>query len=108
MAVFVVVLVAVLGIAYGFIAYRSFTLEYAFMVNFVVAAVMIAGGLLLPAVPKRLVDKLRSKQLFEYKMHMEYMEERAKRQVEGYHVMWIGFASGAITGLVEILLWAFL
>jgi len=105
MAIFIILVTSVIGIAYGLVLERSFTLGYAFSANFVVAALLIASGLLYPVIPKRLTDKLRSKQLFEYKMHMEYMQERATRQEEGYRIMWIGIAVAMIAGLIEILLW---
>jgi len=105
MALFIVVLTTIVSIIAGFILKRSFTLEYAFSANFAIAALLIAVGLLFPVVPRRLVEKFRSRQLFEYKMHMEYMEERATKQEEGYNIMWIGIASGLIAGFIEILIW---
>ena len=107
MASIIVMMTTVIGIIAGFIIKRTFTLEYAFAANFAIAALLIAVGLLFPAVPKRLVEKFKSRQLFEYKMHMEYMEERATKQEEGYNIMWIGIASGLIAGFIEILVWLF-
>ena len=105
MASVVVLIAAIPGIIYGFIAHGSFIPDYAFTANFIAAAILIAGGLLYPYIPNRVLKSIKSNQLFEYKMHMEYMEERAKKRMEGYHIMWTGFATALIAGLIEILIW---
>ena len=105
LACLIIVAVTVLGIAYGFIVERSFTLEYAFFANFIVAALIIAVGFLLPAAPDRFVNKLRSRQLVEYTMHKDYMESRQRKQKEGHRIMAVGIAAGVITGLLEALVW---
>jgi len=107
MASIVVIISAVIGIISGLIIKRTFTLEYAFNLSFTLAALMIAAGLLYPLIPKRFIEKVKSMQLFEYKMHMEYMQERSKKQEEGFHIMWIGITTGLIAGLIEILIWLF-
>ena len=101
----IVIVTAVIGVIYGLIVRGNFTLEYAFAANFIVAAVVIAAGLLYPIIPKRFIEKIKSAQLFEYKMHMEYMEERARKQEEGFHIMWIGISVALIAGFIEILIW---
>jgi len=107
LASIIVIFVTAPGIAYGLIVHKYFTMIYAFRAGIAVSAVLIAGGLLFPLIPNRIADKFRSRQFFEYKMHMEYMQDRAKKQEEGFQVLWIGIAAGSITGLIEIFVWLF-
>jgi len=104
-ALAIAAIVTVCSIIYGLIAQRRFTIEYVFIANFAVSAVLIAAGLLLPLAPNRFVDKLRNRQLVESTMHKDFMESRAKKQKQGYGIMWIGLASGMIAGLIEVIIW---
>ena len=104
----IVVVVAICGIIFGLITVGHFTLNYAFTANFIVAAVMITAGLLLPLAPNRVVDKLRNRQLVEYYMHSDFMRTRASKQKQGYRIMWVGLSCAAITGVLEIVIWLIL
>ena len=104
-ALVVVSIVTVCGIIFGLVARGRFTVEYVFMANFIVAAVIIAAGLLLPATPNRVVDKLRNRQLVEYTMHEDFMQSRAAKERQGYKILWVGISCAAITGIAEIVIW---
>jgi hypothetical protein len=105
-ALIVILIVTFLSIVYGLIADGRLTIRYAFLPNFVVAAVLIAAGLLLPTAPNRVISKFKSRQLVEYGMFKQYMDSRAEKQLSGRRIMWYGIAVAAITGSVEIILWA--
>ena len=104
----IVAVVAICGIIFGFISDGHFTLEYAFAANFIVAAVMVTTGLILPLAPNRVVDKLRNRQLVEYYMHSDFMSSRASKQKQGYKIMWVGLSSAVITGALELVIWLIL
>jgi len=104
-SIFIIAVVTVISVVYGLVADGRFTIEYVFVPNYVVAAVLIAGGLLFPAAPNRFVDKIRSRQLADYNMHKDYMDSRAQKQKQGFKILWVGIASASITGIVEIIIW---
>lgn len=99
-------IVTAIGVIYAFAVHRQFTLRYAFMANFIVAGVLMATGLLLPATPKSMVKKLRNQsQLADSTMHRDYMETRSEMQKKGHQILWIGLTVGLVAGLVEVMLW---
>jgi len=109
----IVLVVAALGIGFGFITQRQFVLSYAFVPNFIVAAIIIATGIIGPPKSKGLMDFIRIKasqytNIVTEETYTDHMEERKQRRLKGRAIMWVGIACALITGGIEILLWLIL
>jgi len=112
-AAVIVLVVAALGIAFGFIAQRQFVLNYAFVPNFIVSAIIIATGLIGPPTSKSLMDFIRIKAyqhsaIVTDETYPDRMEERKQKRLKGRKILWVGIACALLTGGIEILLWLLL
>ena len=106
----IVLIVAVLGIVFGFLTQKQFVLRYAFIPNFVVSAVIIAAGIIGPPVSKSVMDfiRIKAKQhtaIITDETYTDYMEERMQKRLKGREILWIGIICALLTGSIEILLW---
>ena len=109
----IVLVVAALGIVFGFIIQRQFVLSYAFVPNFIVSAIIIATGIIGPPKSKGLMDFIRTKasqytNLVTEETYTDYMEERKQKRKKGREILWVGLTCALITGIIEILLWLLL
>jgi len=101
----IIAIITVLGVIYGLIVERMFTLEYAFQANFFVAAIIIGTGIIIFFLPDYLIRMsgrlLDSQGIFSKRG----LEVREKRKASGYAILWIGIFNGIIVGMVEIVIW---
>jgi len=109
----IVLIVAALGIGFGFLTQRQLILNYAFYPNFVVSAIIIATGIIGPPMSRSVMDFIRNK-ASQYtatvtdETYTDYMEERKQKRKRGREFLWIGIACALLTGSIEILLWKIL
>ena len=109
----IVLIVAALGIGFGFLTQRQLILNYAFFPNFVVSAIIIATGIIGPPMSRSVMDFIRNK-ASQYtatvtdETYTDYMEERKQKRKRGREFLWIGIACALLTGSIEILLWKIL
>jgi len=106
----IVLIVAALGIGFGFLTQRQLVLSYAFVPNFIVAAIIIAAGIIGPPKSNGLMNFIRIKarqytDLVTEETYTDHMEERKQRRMKGRAIMWVGITCALITGGIEILLW---
>jgi len=106
----IVLIVAALGIAFGFLTQRQFVLSYAFIPNFIVSAIIIATGIIGPPVSKGVMHFIRIKAnqhtaVVTDETYTDYMEERKQKRLRGREILWIGITCALLTGGIEILLW---
>jgi len=109
----IVLIVAALGIGFGFLTQRQFVLNYAFLPNFVVSAIIIATGIAGPPISRGVMDFIRRKAnqhtaVVTDETYTDYMEERKQKRLKGREILWIGITCALITGGIEILLWLIL
>ena len=98
-------IIAVIGVIYGLIVKRTFTLEYAFQANFFIGAIIIGTGIIIFFLPDYLVRM--SSRLIESQgiFSKRGLEVREKRKTSGYATLWIGIFNMIIVGMVEIVMW---
>ena len=103
MSVRLVAIVAVLGIAYGFITMGVFTYTYAFTANFWVGVTILTGGLLILITPTFLL--MRKSRLIDHTTYAQrFMEERERKRVRAYELICIGICNISITGAVQLII----
>ena len=112
-AAVIILIVAALGIGFGFITQRQLVLSYAFVPNFVVSALIIATGIIGPPVSRSVMDFIRIKakqhtSVVTEETYTDYMEERIQKRMKGRELLWLGITCALITGGIEILLWLIL
>jgi len=95
----IVLVVAALGIGFGFLTQRQLVLNYAFFPNFVVSAIIIATGIIGPPVSRGVMDfiRIKAKQHSDTvtdETYTDYMEERIQKRLKGRVILWIGIACG--------------
>jgi len=106
----IVLVVAALGIGFGFLTQRQLVLSYAFVPNFIASAIIIATGIIGPPVSKSLMDFIRIKAKqhtakVTNETYTDYMEERMQKRMRGREILWVGITCALLTGGIEILLW---
>ena len=106
----IVLVVAALGIGFGFLTQGRFVLRYAFIPNFVVSAIIIATGIIGPPVSRSVMDfiRIKAKQYTDKvtnETYTDYMEERIEKRRKGRGILWVGITCALLTGGIEILLW---
>ena len=109
-AAVIVLIVAALGIAFGFITQRQFVLSYAFTPNFIISAFIIAAGIIGPPASKGVMDfiRIKAKQhsaIVTDETYTDYMEARKQRRSRGREFLWVGITCALLTGIIEIILW---
>ena len=109
----IVLIVAALGIGFGFISQNQFVLSYAFVPNFIVSALIIAIGIAGPPMSKGVMDFIRTgagrhSAVVTDETYTDYMEERKQKRLKGREFFWIGISCALLTGGIEILLWLIL
>ena len=109
-AAVIVLIVAALGIGFGFLTQRQLILNYAFYPNFVISAIIIATGIIGPPKSKTVMDFIRTKAkqhtaIVTDETYTDYMEERKQKRKKGREILWIGITCALLTGGIEILLW---
>jgi len=112
-AAVIVLIVAALGIGFGFLTQRQLILNYAFYPNFIVSAIIIATGIIGPPKSKTVMDFFRTKAaqhtaIVTDETYTDYMEERTQKRKKGREILWTGITCALITGSIEILLWKIL
>jgi len=112
-AAVIVLIVAAIGIGFGFITQGQLVLNYAFFPNFVVSAIIIATGIIGPPVSKSVMDfiRIKAKQhtaVVTDETYTDYMEERIQKRLKGREILWLGITCAILTGSIEILLWLIL
>ena len=105
MSAFLVAVISALSIAYGFITLRAFTLAFAFIANFAVGAVIILAGFALLLTPTFLLNSVRKSNLIDHTTGQRLWEEREKKRVRAYELMYIGMSNISITAVVQLALW---
>ena len=106
----IVLIVAALGIGFGFLTQRQLVLSYAFVPNFIVSAIIIATGIIGPPVSRGVIDFVRKKAnqhtaVVTDETYTDYMEERIQKRLKGREILWLGITCALLTGGIEILLW---
>jgi len=109
-AAVIVLIVAALGIGFGFLTQRQLVLNYAFVPNFIVSAIIIATGIIGPPKSKSVMDFIRVKAaqhtaIVTDETYTDYMEERKQKRKKGREILWIGITCALLAGGIEILLW---
>lgn len=109
----IVLIVAAIGIGFGFLTQRQFVLRYAFYPNFVVSAIIIATGIIGAPTGQGLMGFIRQKAaqfsaVVTDETYTDYMEERKNKRLQGREILWVGIAAALMTGGVEILVWLLL
>ena len=94
----VVLVVSILGIAYGLITTGGFVLSYLFIPNFAVGAFIITLGLIMYMLPAR----LRNKKLVDHSNYaQEIMAAREVKRVKAYDNIYTGIAIILIAAVLE-------
>ena len=106
MSVRIIAIVAVIGIAYGLMATGAFTLKYAFTANFWVGITIFLGGLLVLITPTALLIK-KSRLIDHTTYSQKFMEERDRKRVQAYELIYIGLCIILITGAIQLVVWLF-
>ena len=104
MSVRIVAIVATIGIVYGLIAMRVFTVTYAFAANFWVGIIIFVGGLLVLITPTFLLIK-KSRLIDHTTYGQKFMEERDRKRSRACELICIGMGNILITGTVQIIVW---
>ena len=100
----IVGIVAALGIIYGFVTNGAFTLNYAFIANFWVGAVILLGGLAILITPTFLL--LRKSRLIDHTTYgTRFMEERDRKRDRSFELIYTGVCNISITGAVQLIVW---
>ena len=110
LAAAIVLIVAALGIGFGFLTQGRFVMSYAFVPNFIVSAIIIATGIIGPPVSRSVMDfiRIKAKQYTDKvteETYTDYMEERMEKRRKGRGILWVGITCALLTGGIEILLW---
>jgi len=113
LAAAIVLVVAALGVGFGFLTQRQFVLSYAFIPNFVVSALIIAVGIIGPPVSRGVMDFIRIKAnqhtaIVTDETYTDHMEERKQKRLKGREFLWVGITCALLTGGIEIVLWLIL
>ena len=98
-----ILLVAALSIVYGFIAHRMFTVRYIFDANYLIAAVLIAIGIVTMFLPSVLVTKIGS-YLDRFNLVQRSFDNRDNRQRNARVLLWIGIYNMVFAGLIQLVL----
>ena len=107
MSVRLVAIIAGLGIAYSFTVSGTFTFTYAFRANFWMGVTILIGGLLVFFTPTALLvnKKMKKSRLIDHTTYSErFMEERERKRVRAYELIYIGICNITITGALQLLL----
>ena len=98
-----IVIIAILSIVYGFVAHRSFTLQYVFNANFAVGFIALIAGIVIMFLPSTIFFKdNKSIDRFNYVEHS--FESREKRQQIARMILWLGLFIMVLAGLIQLLL----
>ena len=109
----IILIVAALGIGFGFLTQRQFVLNYAFFPNFIVSAIIIAAGIIGPPKSRGALDfiRIKAKQYSDVitdETYTDHMEERKQKRLKGREILWVGITCALLTGGIEILIWLIL
>ena len=96
-----------IGIAYGFFTAGAFTLTYAFKANFWVGVTILLGGLIKFITPTALLIK-KSRLIDHSTYGQSFMEERERKRIQAYELIFIGLCSIMITGTLQLAVWLIL
>ena len=109
MALVIIAIVTVISVIFGLISDGSFRLSRIFRWNFIVAALICAGGLVIQFLPFGLMTKIKTSKLIDHSNVVEVsMDEREKKRKKGLEVLFIGLTAFLITGVLEIVFWSLL
>jgi flagellar basal body-associated protein FliL len=98
-----IVAVAVLSIIYGLIAHGVFTMRYVFEANFLVAILLITGGVVVMFLPSSFM--LRKDRLVDGSTFIERaFEDRENRQQKARVVLWVGLLNLFFAGMIQLIL----
>ena len=93
---------AVVSIPYGFFEARRFTLEFVFVVNFFIAAIILIAAILLIFFP---VFLKRDKLIDHSTIAGRYSEARAKKLKIAHEMLYVGLLYGVFTAVFELVVW---
>ena len=98
-----VVACAVIGIIYGLISTRIFTLQYVFSAVFVAGAVVILIGVVAALVPIR--PKMKDSNLIDHSNYAEItMERREKKRKTSHFLIYLGISITMIAAVIQWIL----
>ena len=98
----IVVIVGVLSPLYPLIAYGRMMPYYIFSANLIVAAVLVAGGLIVLILPVKLSET--EKRLLDHSTYVERMgDARERKRGRAHQMLYVGLLAGGITMIVELL-----
>lgn len=98
-----ILLIAALGVVYGFIAHRFFTLRYIFNANFLFAAVLMLVSIVIMFLPSVVFTKIGNV-LDRFSYLERSFDNRESRQRKARVVLWLGLYNMIFAGLIQILL----
>ena len=96
-----IIAIALISTVIGSVAAGWFTLRYIFTVNFLVAVIIIASGVILqflPVLPKR------SKLIDQTTLAEFYRDERDKKSRKSHELIYLGLCNLLLTGTIQLLL----
>jgi len=98
----ITVVVGALSPFYALIAHGRMASYYIFTANLLVAAFLVAAGLVVLVFPARLSES--EKRLLDHSTYAERMGDiRERKRERAYHLLYIGLLAGGITMLAELL-----
>jgi len=98
-----IIVVALIGLVYGFLVHGSFTLRYVFDANFFAAVILIVIGIVLYLIPLSVLTKA-NKLLDRSTFVQMSFENRENKQQRARLVLWLGIYNIVFAGLIQILL----
>jgi len=97
------VLGAIISILYGFFVAGRFTLEFVFIVNFFIAAIVIIVAIIFIFFPTFLK---RDKLLDDSTIVQRYAEAREEKFKKAHEMLYVGLLYGVYTAVLELVVWA--
>jgi len=95
-------IVAVPAAVASSIVYKQITVRYTFDANFIVAVIIIVGGIVLELLPVRIPKKNK---LIDHTTHVEYvLAKRAENREKAIYLIYFGMLHLLITGMIQLIL----
>jgi len=99
----IVAIVALLGVVYGLVADSALVYTYAVNANLVVGVIILISGLIKFITPTSLLVK--KSRLIDHTTYVEKLrEERERKHLKAYELIYVGIAGIAVTATMQFLL----
>ena len=99
-----VLLIAICGIVFGFLAGEGFTLTHAYNANFLIGAIVVASGIVVLFLPGK--QSFKRSKLVDHSTYIERTrDERDVKQKKGYDLLFLGILIIIIAGIIQVVHW---